>query len=252
MNKLSAKTKTALILAFVLIVVCVTVSWFYSAIKSKTIFINEWFITDTAVRGVDLSNHQADVNMQTLASQNIKFVYMKATEGDYYVDTYFAANWENAKAAGLARGAYHFFSFDSTGAEQAQLFIDTVGENLNGDLIPAIDVELHGKYELNPPAKDDVVREIKVMADALETKYGVKPMIYAQRDLYDLYLKGTFDEYPRWVRSIYFPANWEIGSNWVIWQYKDQGELRGYSGGQKYIDLDVLNPHFEIDTITVE
>ena len=252
MSKLTAKTKIVLILVFVLVIMCVTVSWFYSAIKSKTIFINEWFIADNAVRGVDISNHQAQVDMHKLAAQDIKFVYMKATEGTYYVDTYFATNWQNAKDAGLARGAYHFFSFDSTGADQAQLYIDTVGEDLKGDLIPVIDVELHGKYETNPPTKDTVVREVGIMSDILEEKYGAKPMIYAQRDLYDLDLKGSFDDNPRWVRSIYFPASWENGNNWLLWQYKDQGELSGYSGGQKYIDLDVLNSHYSLDILRVK
>ena len=244
--------KVALVIVFLVLAIAATIGWFYGAIKSKTIFINEWFITDNAVRGVDLSNHQAHVDMRQLAAQNVKFVYMKATEGGTYVDNYFADNWQNAKDAGLARGAYHFFSFDSTGAEQAQNFINTVGNDLTGDLTPVIDVELHGKYELAPPSKEDVVREVKVMSDALEAQYGVKPLIYAQRDLYDLYLKGSFDENPRWVRSIYFPARWENGDNWLIWQYKDRGELAGYSGGEKYIDLDVLNPNRTLEDLTIK
>ena len=246
------KLKILLVVILVLVAIGATASWFYDAIKSRTVFINEWFITDNTIRGVDISNHQADVDMKTLAAQGISFVYMKATEGSTYTDSYFAANWQNAKDAGLARGAYHFFSFDSTGAEQAQAFIKTVGESLHGDLIPVIDVELHGKYEENPPSKETVVSELKIMSDALEAQYGAKPMIYAQRDLYDLYLKGNFDENPRWVRSIYFPARWENGDNWLIWQYKDRGELQGYSGGEKYIDLDVLNPHKTLDDIRIK
>lgn len=244
--------KVALVIVFLALAIAATIGWFYGAIKSKTIFINEWFITDNAVRGVDLSNHQAHVDMRQLAAQNLKFVYMKATEGSTYVDNYFADNWRNAKEAGLARGAYHFFSFDSTGAEQAQNFINTVGDVLTGDLIPVIDVELHGKYELAPPSKEDVVREVKVMSDMLEAQYGAKPLIYAQRDLYDLYLKGNFDENPRWVRSIYFPARWENGDSWLIWQYKDRGELAGYSGGEKYIDLDVLNSNRTLEDLTIK
>ena len=108
------------------------------------------------------------------------------------------------------------------------------------------------EYEENPPSKETVVSELKIMSDALEAQYGAKPMIYAQRDLYDLYLKGNFDENPRWVRSIYFPARWENGDNWLIWQYKDRGELQGYSGGEKYIDLDVLNPHKTLDDIRIK
>ena len=246
------RLRIILIVTLILGAVGATGFWFYHAIKNRAIFINEWFITDDAVRGVDISNHQAHVDMQKLATQGVRFVYMKATEGSTYVDDYFSTNWANAKAAGLARGAYHFFSFDSTGAEQAQAFIMAVGESLSGDLIPAIDVELHGKYETAPPRKDLVVQELRAMSDALETQYGVKPMIYAQRDLYDLYLKGSFDDNPRWVRSIYFPASWDNGDSWLIWQYKDRGELQGYVGGEKYIDLDVLNSRINLDDLRIK
>ena len=244
--------RIVLVLVLIIVAIAATSAWFYHAIKNRQIFINEWFITDEATRGVDISNHQANVDMQKLAAQNIKFVYMKATEGSTYVDNYFATNWQNAKDAGLARGAYHFFSFDSTGEAQAESFINTVGADLKGDLLPVIDVELYGKYETAPPARETIVREVKVMSDRLEAQYGAKPMIYAQRDLYDLYLKGDFDENPRWVRSIYFPARWENGDNWLVWQYKDQGELQGYSGGEKYIDLDVLNPRKSLDDIRIK
>ena len=189
--------------------------------------------------------------MQVLKNQGISFVYIKATEGSSFVDSCFAENWKNAEEAGLPAGAYHFFSFDSPGKAQADLFIDAVGD-MTGRLIPVVDVEFYSGKRSNPPEKEEVVRELLAFCNEIEERCGVKPMIYATREMYNAYLTGWFDSYPRWVRSVYYHADFEAKSNWVLWQYCDIGELDGYSGGEKYIDLDVLNRDRTLEEITVK
>ena len=211
----------------------------FFAVKTKKLRINTWIVSDRDTIGVDLSEYQADVDMPGLKEQGIEFVYMKATEGSGHVDSRFAQNWENARECGLPAGAYHFFSFDSAGEMQAQNYINTVGA-LEGKLIPAVDVEYYGNKKDNPPDKEDVVRELSAFIQALEKEYHVRPMIYCTHDVYGKYIKGVFDEYPRWVRSIYYPAAIEAGSGWIVWQYCDTAELEGYEGGERFIDLDVL------------
>ncbi|MDN3719591.1 GH25 family lysozyme [Roseibium salinum] len=44
-----------------------------------------------------------------VAADDVAFVYMKASEGGDFKDGAFARNWAGSGAAGLARGAYHFF-----------------------------------------------------------------------------------------------------------------------------------------------
>ena len=148
-------------------------------------------------------------------------------------------------------GAYHFFSFDSPGATQAENFINAVGD-LHNDLIPVVDVEFYGDKNENPPAKEDVQRELKVYLDILEERYGVKPMIYCARPIWDSYIKSAFDAYPLWVRSVYYPAWFEFGNKWTVWQYQDTGILDGYSGYEKYIDLNVLNRNVSLEDIMVK
>jgi lysozyme len=65
--------------------------------------------------GVDISAHQGRVDWPALAHDDVGFAYIKATEGSTFVDRDFAANWAAAIAAGLAHGAYHFFSLCSSG-----------------------------------------------------------------------------------------------------------------------------------------
>lgn len=94
------------------------------------------------VSGIDLSHYQGEVDWPVLAQQNIMFAYIKATEGSSHTDARFAYNWEESGKTDLAAGAYHFFSFDSSGDTQADHFIHTVG-NRSGMLPPAVDVEYY-------------------------------------------------------------------------------------------------------------
>jgi len=223
---------------------------FFQLVRNRVISINEWTLAPSDVRGVDISAYQVNVDMNRLKEQGIQFVYIKATEGRSHVDDYFLRNWSNAEAANLPSGAYHFFNFESTGTEQAQNFIETVGDSLEGHLLPAIDVEMYGGDKLIMPDKESLNRELHAMLDALEQQYQVKPIIYARKDFYDEYLED-FDEYPRWVRDVYRPAKWENGNDWLIWQYNDRGRLDGYSGGEKYIDLDVINSKKSLDDLRI-
>ena len=236
---------TIILIVFASIFIC-----FYQAVKNRYISINEWSLNSNSVRGVDISEYQADVDMSKLKEQGIQFVYIKATEGSTHVDRQFAANWQNAQNAELPAGAYHFFNFESPGAEQAENYINTVGESLDGRLIPAVDLEIYGEKELVQPNKDSLRSELKIMLDRLEAQYHVKPIIYAQKDFYDTYLTD-FSDYPRWVRDIYVPARWNNGNDWLIWQYNDRGRLDGYTGGEKYIDLNVINSNKSLSDLKV-
>ena len=219
-------------------------------VKTKKLQINRWIVSDTDVIGVDISEYQADVDMQKLASQGISFVYMNATEGSSFEDSRFVQNWENAAACGMPAGAYHFFSFDSPGRMQAENFINRIGD-LDGRLIPAVDVEFYADKRENQPDPAEVTAQLRDFLNALEAAYHVKPMIYCPREIYEKYIMGYFDEYPRWIRSVYYPASFEAGVSWVIWQYCDTGELEGYEGGEQYIDLDVLHRGTELTSLYV-
>lgn len=235
-----------------ILVVAIIFSSVFVLAKMKVIYINNWFVNkNESTIGVDVSSYQANINMNKLKEQNIQFIYIKATEGSKAQDNTFEKNWDNAKKAGLLSGAYHFFSFDSEGKTQAENFINTVDDNMKGRLIPAVDVEYYGDKKENPPKKEDVVRELKVFVDALEKEYGVKPIIYSGAEIYDKYLKGEFDEYKKWISSFYTPLSWNYKDDWYIWQYLNKGELEGYSGGEKYIDLNILNKDKKLEDLIV-
>ena len=78
------------------------------------------------VRGVDVSHYQGNIDWNKLEAQGIMFAFIKATEGSSHTDSMFQANWENVAQTELRAGAYHFFSFESSGQTQAENFINTV------------------------------------------------------------------------------------------------------------------------------
>jgi len=244
MKKMSKKTIKSIMIITGAIATVIVVVFFavFLLAKQKKIFINKWFVNEEkSTIGVDVSNYQADIDMNELKAQNIQFIYIKASEGSSLQDQRFLINWENAEKAELPAGAYHFFSYDSEGITQAENFIDAVGPDLTGRLLPAVIVDYYGDKEQNPPEKEDVVRELRIYLERIEKEYGVKPLIYTRPDICKKYLKGEFDEYGKWMSSLYQPLGWIYKDDWYIWHYLNRGELKGYTGGEKYIDLNVLN-----------
>ena len=220
--------------------------WVYTAIINRDLNINQWFVGGMT-RGVDVSSYQENVDMSKLMEQGIEFIQIKATEGSGHEDPSFEDKWAAAEKAGLPAGAYHYFSYNSSGVTQAENFIKIVGD-LSGRLIPAVDMELTPEEVMNPPEKDEVVRGLKAFMAVVEEKYKVKPLIYARQDYYNKYLAEDFKDYPRWVRNVYWPAFFDAGEEWTMWQYYDRAVLDGYSG-EKYIDLNVINNKKGLDAL---
>lgn len=206
---------------------------------NKIIKINPFFAGRYELRGIDVSHYQGVIDWEKLAGQELDFAFIKATEGSSYLDECFYDNWQAAGKTDLYIGAYHFFSFDSEGKKQAEFFINTVG-NLEGKLSPVIDVEFYGDKAYNPPEKEAVVTQLGEMLSALEEHYQVKPIIYTTYTVYNQYIKEDFQEYPLWIRNVYYPPDVTLRGTWSFWQYMDTAVLEGYVGTEKYIDMNVF------------
>lgn len=228
----------------VLIAGAVLVAVLVVGVKAEIIRPNE-IIVPAGIKGVDTSEYQGALDFDALSGEGVEFVYAKATEGSVRVDAQFAASCEQARGSDIALGAYHFFSFDSPGDEQAGNFIASAKATWDDPAIralrPAVDVEWYGDKEQNPPEAEDVRRELRTFVDNVESACGHKPLIYAGNDIYDRYLRGYFDDCDLWIACRKWPAwvEWPQGG-WTIWQYSDVGELAGAANEAGHVDLDVL------------
>jgi lysozyme len=183
------------------------------------------------VRGIDVSNHQGAIDWRRVAADDVAFAIIKATEGGDFVDRSFARNLAGARSAGIAVGAYHFFTLCRPGADQAQNFIATVPRD--GPLLPpVIDIEFGGNCP-DRPSIEKFDAELKAFLEPVETAFGKKAIVYIIGDALEAY-GGAVSGRRRWVRSLAMHPGHD---DWIYWQYHNSGTVDGIEGP---VDLNVL------------
>jgi lysozyme len=192
-----------------------------------------------AVHGVDVSRWQGNINWSVLKKNGANFAYIKATDGGDHLDPMFRRNWNGAEAAGVKRGAYHFFYWCRSASHQADWFIRHVPRDANA-LPPVIDVEwTRSRSCPRHPSQAAVVKKMNTFMNMLESHYGQRPIIYTAPDFYEDNLQGAFPNHPFWLRAVAeHPSQVYPGRKWVFWQYSGTGLSKGV--GEK-IDLNVFN-----------
>lgn len=221
------KAKSILIIStFVIVAVALTYHFYQKSKKANTFDQNNQY----SVKGIDVSHHNPILNWAEVKSQNITFAYIKATEGTTHDDRNYPYNYKLAKQNNVKIGAYHFYTFATSGRDQARHFID-IAKCESGDLIPAIDVE---HSPANPYSKDTAfvsttIKELTILENELYEYYGIHPIIYTNPDCYKLYIKGNFPNNPLWISSLNGEPKKEI-QKWVIWQFTHKGTLPGIVG----------------------
>jgi len=184
------------------------------------------------VRGIDISRHNgAAIDFDEVARAGYRFVYIKASEGTDFKDPEFVDNIRRARRAGLDVGVYHFFRFDTDGEMQAINLLHSL-RGRRTDLPPAIDIEEWG----NPDgeATSRIIGRLRAMLTALGRE-GIDVILYTNKDGYERFVRGNFDDYPLWLSSFSTPAS-DIG--WTIWQHSHAGSVPGIAGST---DLNVFN-----------
>ena len=192
-----------------------------------------------AVHGVDVSRWQGNINWSVLKKNGANFAFIKATDGGDHLDPMFRRNWKGAQAAGVRRGAYHFFYWCRSASHQAEWFIRHVPRDASA-LPPVIDVEwVRSRSCPKRPSPAAVRKKMGTFMNMLEAHYGQRPIIYTAPDFYDDNLQGAFPNHPFWLRAVAeHPSKVYPGRRWVFWQYSGTGLSKGV--GEK-IDLNVFN-----------
>ena len=137
--------------------------------------------------GVDISFYQKDVDFHEMMNADLPptFIGIRAGQGTYAIDPYFASNWEQAKNKGLHRSAYHVTEFFGKGKLQAELLFDRAtvyGFDPDHDKL-CLDVELNRDYSRN------TITEVTLEAiNRLKTLTGVYPLIYSRASWINAYL----------------------------------------------------------------
>ena len=191
-------------------------------------------------QGLDISHHQEKVNW-TRVDPKYKFIILKATEGQNFLDTDFLYNWNNARLNGFVVGAYHFFTMTSSGTAQADFYISKVSAS-DKTLPPIIDLEISTKkYK-----KKDVVKNLEEMVDKLEEHYKKRVIFYVNYNTYNAYIKNEFPKNKIWITDYkYFPKIKE-DNRWIIWQVSKRGRIDGFPG---FTDKNVLRQGMTVEDL---
>lgn len=187
----------------------------------------------STVPGIDVSHYQGQVDWAQVKNSGIAFAFAKATQSTDYVDPNFETNWQGMGAAGVLRGAYHFFDVSADPVAQAEHFL-SVAKPGPGDLPPVIDIEE------KPSDPSATMAALHTCLETLKQRVGVDPFIYTSEGYWNSYFDDSFGAYPLWVAEygVSQPKHVNGWGYWTIWQHSQTGKVPGISGN---VDLDTFN-----------
>jgi lysozyme len=224
------------------------------------------FPTDAKARpellfGVDVSHYDGLINWSSAREQEIRFAYVKATQGVLSTDNTFARNWADIRKLSdnesrrVYRGAYHFLSAQGDAKAQAQHFLSVLGAAQSTDLPPCVDVEWDappGSTDLDAADRwtglsaSEIVAKIQTWLDVVEKSTGKAPVIYTQPGWWQNRV-GTTDKlakYQIWIADYTTKSQLSEVPRKVpgyvtnIWQFSEHG--RAKTGFPTKIDVTIF------------
>lgn len=224
---------------FILVIVILFCVFIFAIIQVRNYFSPKGILIDKQkypITGIDLSKHNGVIDWEKIKKQKINFIYLKATEGQDYVDPSYYINLTRALKSNLKVGEYHFFRFNKSGIDQAQNFLAHALHD-PGKLTPVLDIEEWGNIPVYKSNKE-IKFEINEFLIAVETILKCKMIIYTNMDSYNRYIKGEFLQNPIWLCS--FNKNPKLPDNrkWIFWQHAHNGKVAGIKG---YVDINTFD-----------
>lgn len=169
---------------------------------------------------IDISHHNRVDSFAKVRAAGVRAVIHKATQGARFVDPTYQAHRDQAVAAGLLFGAYHF-GVAGDAREQAEHFLSTVRPDT-----PVLVLDLEG----NPQGRDMSLNEAEQFVHHIADATGRFPGLYSGHTIKEmLTAAGITDpsqtELSRcwlWIAQ-YGPAPLipKIWPTWTLWQYTD-------------------------------
>jgi GH25 family lysozyme M1 (1,4-beta-N-acetylmuramidase) len=202
----------------------------------------------TWVRIVDISsNNPHPINWRLLSQSGVSGIYIKNSDGDNYVNPYFASDTSNAEKVGIPYGGYDYAEPGrSSAAASARWFVEHDGAD--GTLPPALDLEVN---QLSGAASAqwaitwfDVVKSLTGRTPILYTGGYYAWTAYPSLAIMRLWLAAYPDGYRHVTGGVcsltepHTPASWS-STGWSIWQWTSVGYVGGITGN---VDISAAEP----------
>ena len=199
------------------------------------------------VRGVDVSHYNGRIDWEQVAGAGYDFAIVQATKGNDGADARYDSNRDDAAAAGLSVGAYHFAR--PGGGTSAAQTRDALAEARHfaaradpaaDELVPMLDLERSGGLS---PAQ--LVSWTSTWLREAERLVGARPAVYTSVSFWrhslgntTAFARGGYALWlARWTGASRpdLPASGWSGAGWTFWQWTSCGRVPGMRG---CVDLD--------------
>lgn len=197
--------------------------------------------SSVAPSGVDVSGHQrgngAPIQWPEVAANGQRFAFVKATEGEGWVNPHYLEDVHAADRAGLLVGTYHYARPAGDARAQAAHYAATLAAAPSHSLPPVLDIEVD--EGLDPVQLQHWVRDFLAETERLT---GRTPMIYTYRYFWREHLADTsaFTDHPLWLAAYQNEVPETVGgwNQLTFWQRSDAGRVPGINGP---VDLNLFN-----------
>jgi lysozyme len=202
------------------------------------------------VIGLDVSTYQDSpystqrIDFGKAVAAGAQFVIIRSSWSNV-MDDDFPVSWANAQAAGIIRGAYHFWDYRYPALAQAEFFVELIEARGMAELPLAVDLEAYAPYGALPSA-GAIHAALKVFFDVIERRTGRQGILYTNPSTL-AYNMGTVPtwllEHPLWLAH-YINAEsptckpWKT---WTIWQYSAKGDGLKYGMESLNVDMNYFN-----------
>jgi len=186
--------------------------------------------------GIDVSNHNGNVDWDKVAGAGKKFAFVLASDGESFQNSQYQQQTSGAKDAGLLVGAYHFGRPSGDPINQADHLLQTANYTNDGKTLPPVlDLEPNTKgdkcYGKDPGQLADWTKQF---TDHVKQATGRDPIIYSSTGYWSKCMAGSdqFSKNPLWLAS-YGTKNPKVPQGWdefAFWQHSSTGKVPGISG----------------------
>jgi lysozyme len=192
------------------------------------------------ITGIDVSHWQGTIDWdEVLASGDVRFAFIKATEGATYQDPSYPRNRSEAGRVSIPCGGYHYFRATSEVQAQVENFLKVTGEPRPGELPPVLDVEEPAQW--TGKSRDELTVRVLEWCSLVEKAQGVRSLIYLSPSFAETMLDSHSQElasHRLWIahwtdQQPTVPKPW---TDWTFWQYSSKGKITGIT--ENVVDLD--------------
>ena len=167
----------------------------------------------------------------------VSFVFIKSTESTNIRNPFYAQDYLIARQQGIPIGAYHFFSYKTSGSAQASHFLmNTLFKK--GDLPPVLDLEPYPSQIAAMGGPQVLFKHVRQWLQAVERRTKVKPILYVSQSFVNRYLPEAPDlkhDYQVWIARY---GEYKPDVKLAVWQLSPNGRVRGIHGE---VDINVFN-----------